>query len=83
MTTAYFAEVDSLKGTLYLGVKSKLSTVPFFFRSVSHLLRGLSGRRCLVDSEHYVPARDDLKQLWFVSRTSSVAFALRQPHGSL
>lgn len=75
MTTAYFAEVDSIKGTLYLGVKSKLSTVPFFFRSVSHLLRGLGGRQYFEDSEHYVPSRDDLKTV--VVRVENIERGIR------
>lgn len=61
MATAYIAEIDTNDGTRYLSTKSKLSQVPFFFRSVSHLRRSLSGRQYRIGPEYYVPSRDEMK----------------------
>jgi hypothetical protein len=61
MTTAYTAEIDTRDGTRYLAPKSKLSKVPFFFRTVSHMRRSLAGARWRTGSDYYVPTRDELK----------------------
>lgn len=61
MTTAFTAEIDTKDGTRYLAPKSRLSKVPFFFRTVGHMRRSLSGSRWRTGTEYYVPTRDELK----------------------
>jgi hypothetical protein len=37
MTTAFLAEVDTVKGTMYIGKKGKFSKIPFFFAQSNRL----------------------------------------------
>ena len=61
MTTAFTAEIDTPEGTRYLAPKSKLSKIPFFFRTVAQLQRALRGNSYRKGVEYFVPAIDSLK----------------------
>jgi hypothetical protein len=80
MTTAYTAEIDTKDGTRYLASKSKLSKVPFFFRSVSHMRRSLSGSRYRTGDDYFVPTRDALKTT--IVRVENLERGLRGSFGT-
>jgi hypothetical protein len=80
MTTAYTAEIDTTDGTRYLAGKSKLSKIPFFFRSVSHMRRSLAGSRYRTGTDYFVPTRDSLKTT--IVKVENLERGLRASHGT-
>lgn len=80
MTTAFTAEIDTKDGTRYLAPKGKLSKVPFFFRSVSHMRRALAGSRWVTSIDYFVVARDELKTT--IVRVDHLERGLRSSFGT-
>lgn len=80
MTTAFIAEIDTDEGTRYLSSKSKLSTVPLFFRTASHLRRALTGNKYRMSKDYFVPSRDNLKTV--VVKVDMLERGLRSSHGT-
>lgn len=60
MTTAFLAEVDTAKGTMYVGKKGKFSKLPFFFAQSQKLKELLKAppRGYSLRDDYYSPDRD-------------------------
>lgn len=82
MTTAFLAEVDTIKGTMYVSKKGKLSKVPFFFSQAGRLkdIIKLSTSRSYEPVDFYSNRRDQDKTRVIV--VDNVELGLRASTGA-